>query len=416
MWRGPEGGGLCSPGGWVTKGAVQRADHVIAGAGCAGLSLAVQIALQARRRGERCPRVVLVEPRAAYARDRTWCYWKFVEHPFAAAVTHRWTRWRVRDGAREVVRGSAAHPYEHVAGDAFYAVARRILGEFPEIELRLGCEVREIVEEGDGVVVATSDGPVRAALAFDSRPAPPPASDADEVDLVQHFVGWEVEADGPVFDPEVPVLMDFAVSQARGLHFLYVLPFAPTRALVETTYVSPAGLPEAVYEADLRAYLRARHGVAAPAVRFVERGAIPMTTRPAAPRRSPRIVHLGLRGGLAKPSTGYAFQAIQAHAAALAGELLARPGAPPTTASTRAPAAVAMDRVLLSHLHRAPERGPTIFVDLFERLAPDLLCRFLSDAARPLDYPRVMLATPLLEMTGAVVRSRALWMRAREAR
>lgn len=388
---------------------------MIAGAGCAGLSLAVQLALQARRRGQPCPRIVLVEPRTQYVRDRTWCYWRFVDHPFAEAVTRRWTRWLVREGAREVVRGTPAHPYEHVAVDAFYALARRILAEFPEVELRLGCEVRAIVERADGVEVETSAGTVRAALAFDSRPAAP-ATGGAEVDLLQHFVGWEVEAPRAVFDPETPVLMDFAVSQARGLHFLYVLPFSPTRALVETTYITEATLPAAAYEADLREYLAARYGVTEPAVQFVERGAIPMTTRPAVPRTSARVVHLGLRGGLAKGSTGYAFQAIQAHTTALATELLDRPGAPPRVPPARPAPAEAMDRVLLSHLHRHPERGPQIFVDLFERLPADLLCRFLSDEARLLDYPRVMLASPLLEMTGAVLRSRALWMRTREAR
>ena len=388
---------------------------MIAGAGCAGLSLAVQLVLLARRRGQRCPRVVLVEPREQYTRDRTWCYWRFVDHPFAEAVTRRWTRWLVRDEQREVVRGAAGHPYEHVASDVFYAQARRILQHVPEVELRLGCAVQEIVEDGEAVVVETSAGPVRAGLAFDSRP-PAPVSGGAEVDLLQHFVGWEVEAPRAVFDPEVPVLMDFAVSQARGMHFFYVLPFAPTRALVEATYISPEALPAEIYEADLRGYLERRYGLDAPAVQFVERGAIPMTTRPATPRRSPRIVHLGLRGGLAKGSTGYAFQAIQAHAAGLARELLDRPGAPPRVPAVRPAAAEAMDRVLLSHLQRSPERGPQIFVDLFERLPAELMCRFLSDEARPLDYPRVMLATPLLEMTGAVLRSRALWMRTREAR
>lgn len=71
-----------------------------------------------------------------------------------------------------------------------------------------------------------------------------------------------------------------------------------------------------------------------------------------------------------------------------------------------------MDRVLLAHLQRTPSRGPPLLVDLFDKLPPDLLCRFLSDRAGPLDYPRVMLATPMAEMTAAVVRSRALWLRA----
>src|SRR5690606_32000410 len=127
------------------------------------------------------------------------------------------------------------HPYEHIPADRFYALARAILGEFPEVELRLGCEVRAIHERGEHVEVSTSEGTIHAPLAFDSRPLPPASPSADEVDLLQHFVGWEVEAEGPVFDPETPVLMDFAVEQARGIHFMYVLPFSPTRALVETT-------------------------------------------------------------------------------------------------------------------------------------------------------------------------------------
>lgn len=385
-------------------------DYVIAGAGCAGLSLAAQLATQARSGGRACPRIVLVEPRAEYRRDRTWCYWRMIEHPFAAAVTKRWTRWLVREGRREVVRSSEAHPYEHVAADRFYAAAQELLRGFPEVELRLGERVESIAEGGEGVLVTTSGGSVRARLAFDSRPGPT-ARGGGEVDLLQHFVGWEVSAPRPTFDPETPTLMDFAVSQARGLHFMYVLPFTPTRALVETTYISAQVLPDEVYAADLREYLEQRLGVATPTIEFVERGAIPMTTRSAAPRMGARVISLGLRAGLAKGSTGYAFQAIQAFSAALAGELLARPDAIPAPPRPRSRAAEAMDRVLLSHLHREPERGPEIFVDLFEKLPADLMCRFLSDAARPLDYPRVMLASPLLEMSGAVLRSRSLWLR-----
>lgn len=389
-----------------------RADLVIAGAGCAGLSLAVQLVLQAQRRGRRCPRIVLIDPRAGHDRDRTWCYWRFVDHPFAAAVSHRWTRWLVREGDREVVRGSERHPYEHIPADGFYDMARKIVGGAPEVELRLGCEVQALCDRGDEVEVTTSDGVVRAPLVFDSRPAAPASDGAGEVDLLQHFVGWEVEAPGPVFDPETPVLMDFAVAQTRGIHFMYVLPFSPTRALVETTYISPQLAPAAVYEDDLRAYLRGRFGLAEPRVRWTERGAIPMTTRPAALRSSPRVIHLGLRGGLAKGSTGYAFQAIQRASLALAHELLERPGQPPRVAAPRPAPAVAMDRVLLSHLQRRPARAPPLFFDLFKNLPADLLCRFLSDHAEALDYPRVMLATPMAEMTGAVLRSRGLWLRA----
>lgn len=387
------------------------ADALIAGAGCAGLSLAVQLVLQARRAGRPCPRVVLIEPRREYRRDRTWCGWRFEDHPFTAAVTRRWDRWAVQEGARRVVRGSAAHPYEHVDAAAFYATAREILAAEPAVELHLGASVTSLRERDGGVDAATSLGPVRAALAFDARPpdAAAPATGVDEVDLVQHFVGVEVEAPRPVFDPDVVEMMDFAVSQARGLHFMYALPFTPTRALVEATYFTPAPLPAAQYEADIAAWLERRCGLREWQTGFRERGEIPMSTRPARPRTSPRVVHLGLRGGLAKASTGYAFAAIQRFSAALAARVLA--GGPPEPPAPRPAAAVAMDRVFLSYLARHPDRGPALLVDLFEKLPPDLLCRFLTDHASPLDNLRVMASTPLGRMSAEVLRSRARWLR-----
>lgn len=388
------------------------ADALIVGGGCAGLSLAVHVVEAARRSGRACPRVLVVEPRTAYTRDRTWCAWRMIDHPFAAAVRHRWTRWAVQDGGRRVVRGSERHPYEHVAADAFYEVARARIAAAPAVELRLGVTVDDIRERGDHVAVETSAGPLRAARVFDGRPGLAPTdTGVDEVALLQHFVGWEVEAPRDCFDPEVVEMMDFATSQARGLHFLYVLPFSRRRALVEATYISAAPLPAAQYEADIRGYLARKHGLEEFAVLFREAGQIPMTTRPAVASASPRVVHIGLRGGLAKPSTGYAFQAIQTFSAELAARIVARPGAPARPPAPRSAAAVAMDRVFLSYIDRHPLRAPALFVDLFEKLPPALLCRFLTDHGGPLDSLRVMASTPLGQMTAEVLRSRARWLR-----
>ena len=114
------------------------ADALIIGGGCAGLSLAVHVVEAAQRAGRACPRVLVVEPRTTYTRDRTWCGWRISEHPFAAAVSHRWTRWAVVEGDRRVVRGTHGHPYEHIPADAFYALALRKLAAAPAVTLQLG--------------------------------------------------------------------------------------------------------------------------------------------------------------------------------------------------------------------------------------------------------------------------------------
>ena len=206
--------------------------------------------------------------------------------------------------------------------------------------------------------------------------------------------------------------MDFDVSQRDGLHFVYVLPYAADRALVEATYFTPAVLPPAAYERALRDYLGERYGLHAFDIALTERGVIPMTTAPTALQQSPRVHNLGLRGGAAKASTGYAFLAVQRSARELARRLLAAPpGARIDPVPPRPARAVAMDRVFLAHIARHPERAPDLFLDLFERLPADLLVRFLSDQATLSECLRVMAATPLAAMTGEVLRSRSRWLR-----
>ena len=76
--------------------------------------------------------------------------------------------------------------------------------------------------------------------------------------LVQHFQGVHVTAAQPCFDPQVATLMDFRVDQSRGVHFIYMLPFSPTHALVESTLFSPQPCEAAFYQTAISDYL-ARH-------------------------------------------------------------------------------------------------------------------------------------------------------------
>lgn len=383
------------------------ADHLIVGAGCAGLSLAVRLA--ARPASER-GRILIVEPREELGGDRTWCSWRGAPHPFGAAITHRWSRWRVVAGGRSIERGSIARPYEHVDSVAFAREAQDAIESSEDATLRLGVRVSAIADEGGSVRVETSAGVLRARLAWDARGgAPDERARADDVRWVQHFVGWVVRTERPIFEPDVATLMDFEVSQARGPHFVYVLPYARDEALVEDTYFSDAPLEEAEYEQTLRAWLDA-HGAGGVEILRRERGRIPMSTAEIAPRASPRIVPIGLRGGAAKPSTGYAFAFIQRQCEALA-RAVARGETPPPEIAAHSPVARFFDRVFLAHLRRHPSSAPEVFGALFERTPPEALARFLSEEGGVRDHLRVMNGVPRLPVALEALRSRALWAR-----
>lgn len=379
------------------------ADVLIVGAGCAGLSLACALSARAPHTPVR-----LLEPRASYGADRTWCFWDIHPHRFEGSVAHRWRRWRVRAHGREIVRQSDRYAYCHVPGERFYADAQARLG--PNTTLQLSTRVSSVVDEGGRVRVEAGDARWFGRVVVDTRhvvPAPEPRL----ISLVQHFRGWFVRTDRPAFDPTTVTLMDFDVSQQHGLHFMYVLPFAADHALVESTYFTPGTatgalpLPEEAYDESVARYLRDECGLREEEVQQVrvESGAIAMTNVPAARTPSARVLRAGVAAGVAKPSTGYAFAAIQRSADALASAVLVEP--PGQAPTVRSPWTCALDEVLLSRLARAQDAGPALFLQLFERVPTDVLVRFLSDASSLREDLQVMRRAPLAAMTLESVRA-----------
>jgi len=386
------------------------ADIVIAGAGLSGLSLAVAL-LDAGLPAS--ARIVLIDPRESLSgHDRTWCYFDVEPHAFESAVSHRWSRWRVRDAGATVVRASAGITYCHIPGPRFYEHAlARIAVAGPQVRLLLGTRVHALDDRGAHVEVQTSRGVLRTRLAMDSRPpaiSDAPARDARDaarnpahIQLLQHFRGRFVHCATPVFDADTVTLMDFDVMRNEGIHFVYVLPFDAHTALVESTFFTDRVLHPSVYEAAIDRWLAERLPGHAFETRREEQGVIPMTTAPFDAWPSPRVVRIGTAGGHAKPSTGYVFLAVQRFVRAFAPRVIAALrtdtyAEPPAVRSVRT---TALDAIFLSYLRRHPERAAHTFFHLFDRVSPASLVRFLSDAGSLSDDLRVMRAGDLGRMT-----------------
>ena len=375
----------------------ETTDYLIAGAGCAGLSLAVHL-VEAGVRG----RILLVDSRTEFARDRTWCGWNVRSHPFAGAVTRSWDRWRVVGAAGDVHEAGGSFRYEHIPADRFYALARHRLAAASNVELRLGTPLGAIRSTPEGV---EADG-LAARLAFDSRPAP--RKDAPGgAPLEQRFVGRFVAAPDDVFDAGTVDLMDFRI-EIGGVGFGYVLPFDARHALVEATRVGPPGGDGEALGAAADAYLAARWPGVAFSVEGEERGTIPMVPHGATGfAKGSRVLPIGLAAGAAKPSTGYAFGAIQRASAALAGAVtrFEAGGPPPTAFRYRACRSEWLDALFLRALTARPEAASGWFARLFERVPPDALVRFLTDEGGVADDLRVVAALPKLAFLQALLAS-----------
>ena len=389
------------------QSAVQT-DYLIVGGGASGLSLAYHIAQEPRLAGQR---VLVVEPDAAKADDRTWRYWAAGDTPFAAVEAQRWERLIIRTPGFEKVLALAPYRYRMVRAGEFYAFVGAALAARPQQFTRLTGHVTALAEApgGHGAVATLADGrQVTARYVFDSRPPQLARDPARYRYLEQHFLGWEIETDTDEFDPETVQFMDFRVPQRGQTRFVYTLPFAPRRALVEFTVFSGQVLPKAEYEAELRAYLAGHLGGRPYRIVAEEGGSIPMTDHPLPARASAHVLNIGTRSGRSKPSTGYTFARVQRHTARLVAALAAT-GHPPVDAAADRWQFGLFDTLLLDIMQRQGEQVRDIFHQLFERNPVQRIFRFLDEETSWVENLKVMNSVqpwPFLRSIGQVLRGR----------
>ena len=385
---------------------VVQADYLIVGGGAAGLSLAYHIAQEPRLASKK---VLLIEPEAKEANDRTWSFWTDELGLFDGIVAHEWRKIAFRSPGFERVFDLGRYRYQTINGLDYYRFVRRALVDNPQFSFVRG-QVTHLENTSAGVRAITAEGTFSARYAFDSRP--PNLAKIKQPQkhryLLQHFVGWEIETETDVFDPAVVEFMDFRGEQQHEARFIYVLPFTPRKALVEYTLFSDTPLPKAEYEAAICAYLATTLGVKHYRITAEEVGAIPMTDHPLPARHGAHIINLGTRGGRAKPSTGYAFKRIQQQSARLVAALAAT-GHPPADPTGDRWQFRLFDTLLLDIMQRRGETTRDIFRQLFERNPVERIFRFLDETTSWADNLRVMNSVspgPFMRSIAQVLRGR----------
>ncbi len=347
---------------------------IILGGGCAGLSLAARLVQQR-------PNIALtvVEPRAHYEEDRTWCGWQIAPHFFSDCVVAHWDKWRIASSRQSLLLHSSEYPYEMVRASLVYEKASAWIQSSTSAELLLGLSAEAVFETAHEVQVTLSDGSVvRSPWVIDTRPQ---MRTLNKPWLWQNFVGYVVQCDTPVaIDTEAPVLMDFQPPGESAAQFMYTIPFGENQFLFECTRFSKVHGEEQVLESALLQWLQ-QHLSSRWQLRRREAGSLPMA--PPIATEQQRVIQAGTRGGSMRISTGYAFHRIQRWADACADSIL-RTGRPIPPASNRV--LDAMDEMFLRVLQQPSTSAANIFTDLFASCPTDRLIRFLSGVPQPSDY------------------------------
>lgn len=356
-------------------------DIIIGGAGASGLSLLWYI-LQSDALKEK--RILIADRSLSPATDKTWCFWDDADMPFSTLIHHTWHTLEVGAFGNRYVDQLGRFRY-HCMRSVDYS--RRILAlakEDPRVDL-LESDIHsfhEIDEQTSGMV--TANGKFTAPFIFQSALKPPGLEDKKlDISLKQHFLGWEIKAERPLFDPGRAVLMDFDVPQKNGVTFVYVLPFSETEALIEYTLFSAELLTDKEYETGIRGYMTDRYGLndSGYEITRVEKGVIPMEDRRYPPYYCNRVLNTGTVGGLTKPSTGYTFTRIHRQSSEIVQALENNLPLPDKSGSDYR--FRVYDLMLLWLLHNHPKTSVRIFSELFRKNSFDRILTFLEEKTHP---------------------------------
>ncbi|MBC7874588.1 MAG: lycopene cyclase [Ferruginibacter sp.] len=366
----------------------EKYDYIIAGAGCAGLSLAVHMIHSGKFSDKK---ILIIDKESKQKNDRTWCFWETGAGLFDPIVYKKWnTAWF---HGKEFSRLLELAPYQYklVRGIDFYEYCFALVRQHPNFEITTG-DIQEIKTGAGQAWIQTGAGKLFASYIFNSILFEKPELKKGEYYLLQHFKGWIIETAIPVFNTQEATLMDFRVSQQRGTTFVYVMPFTATSALVEYTLFTGELLEPARYDEGLRNYIDEFIHPGAYQVVEEEFGVIPMTNHKF-PRGAGQIVNIGTAGGQTKPSSGYTFRFIQKHSARIVENLIKK-GDPYITLTGGTGRFRFYDSTLLHILQYNKLPGDKIFTGLFKKNKPRQVLRFLDNESSLSDELKIISSLP----------------------
>jgi len=371
-----------------TEKHMSRFHYIIAGAGCAGLSFLVRL-LQTGRFSDH--KILLIDKEPKTQDDRTWCFWEKEPGFFEPIVCKSWDHLWFYGKDYEARHPIAPYRYKMIKGFDFYQYCFDIIRKYPNVVIEYGAITRMANEE-KGAVVETEQQLYYADHIFSSILLEKPVLKKRQYYLLQHFKGWVIETPKPLFNPGEATLMDFRISQQRGTAFVYVMPLAGNKALVEYTLFTDRLLELHEYDFGLKEYISNFLHTKDYIITKEEFGAIPMTNyRYTAAHGA--ITYLGTAGGQTKASSGYTFQFIQKQTAQLVDAMLNN-GAPQQKRRFMEKRFQWYDATLLNILAQYKLPGHFIFTTLFRKNNIIDIFQFLDNETSLLQEMKIVAALP----------------------
>jgi lycopene beta-cyclase len=345
---------------------MKKFDYIIIGGGCAGLSLAYELEINNKLNSKT---LAIIEPRAEYKRDKTWSFWKVINHNFDDCVIKSWNNFSINSPSGSQKLKTEGFPYQSIDSGHYYKKINTLLSKNKNIQF-----FKNINE------IDTNN-----SFTFNSVPE----SSLDKTKLWQHFQGVEIEVEKDIFNDEIINLMDFNCDQRNSVHFFYTLPFTKNKALIETTWLSRFDIDSLKdYDSQIEKYVKETLGIQKYKINFKERGAIPLFY-PSSIKKLNKI-NIGSAGCMTRLSTGYTFLNIQEHSKYIRQNIDNIVGAENYIIGKKYEF---LDNIFLRVLEKYPERIPSIFLKMFKSKSSTVI-KFLSNKSNILEDILIILKMP----------------------
>ena len=379
-------------------------DYVIIGGGCAGLSLAYELEIHKKLEDKT---LAIIEPRDEYKRDKTWSFWKVSNHNFEDCVKKEWNYFHLKParGIRQTKNECLKYPYQTIDSNLFY---KKILNK---------------IKQNKNIFFFKSIKEINTSNSFIFNSVPNIKKfNEDDKNYWQHFCGLEIETKKSIkdygnidFSPHSVELMNFDTitntsiyskdSNYLDINFIYILPFADNKILIETTWISKGGSnkPFHRYEYQILEQLRRWGIIENPflgpdkavdktiknlmkdneskefKIKFKEQGAIPLF-HPTYEKKENQI-NIGTAGGMTRISTGYTFVNVQEHSRFIRKNLENIRNVKKFKLKKKY---IFFDKIFMKVLDKNPKEIPDIFYNLFAVFTTPVV-KFLSGTSNIFD-------------------------------
>jgi lycopene beta-cyclase len=356
-------------------------DYVFIGMGASnGLML-----LEFIKRGyHQTKRIAVIEPQQKNTNDKTYCFWSSPDAPIvkelSSIISHQYQFVQTNNNKVQSIQDQ---PYYCIKSIDFYNLLHATTAS--DTIDKFDAQVMSLNPLPNCIEIVFEQQVITGAIVFDSRPPVFTPEIRNQSYLLQSFFGYHIRLQEAPLHVDTFQMMNFDVDQSGHTQFVYNLPYAPNECLVELTRFGVDTINIDYAKKILDEKIKAQFG--AYEIIAEEQGCIPMTVLKQPASIDSRIINMGARANLIKPTTGYGFKKMHAFAAAFEN-----PAQAPVTKARF----LFYDHLLLIILIRWPKLGKKIFTALFQKNSIQAVFSFLDEKSKVAGEVKIFTSLPIV--------------------